>query len=603
MRPEQAGSSQRDIDTRTDVYSLGVVLYVLLTGELPLDMRQWQLQPLEMLRKLLEEEPPSPSVKISSDHGQSRATAEARGTEPTKLASLLRGDLDWITLKALEKDRERRYASPSDLAADLRRHLSHEPVLARPASFGYRLRKYIRRNRVAVAVASTLILLLAGFAAVQTSELRRITRERDRANHERDRATRITDFMTSMFKVSDPSEARGNSITAREILDRFSKDVDAGLVKDPDLQAQMMHVMGAVYVNLGLYSQARLLLSRAVQIRQRVLGPEHSDTLASMRELAHVLDVAGDYTGAEKLLRQTIDVQRRVLGPEHHDTLSSMNGLANVLADEGHVEEAEILYRQVLGGSRRVLGPQHPDTLKPMGNLAAILIERGKYAEAEKLQRETLDIGRSVRGPEHPDTAAWMHNLANILSLEGRYSEAAALYRETIDIDRRILGPEHPSTLLVMGNLAETLEKLGQYAESEKICRTTLEARRRVLGPEHPDSLVAASDLAFVIGKQGKYREAYKLLSKTLETQRRVLGSNNPDYAASIYDLACFAAWQGHSNEAVSLLREALDHGLDDKLSLGLEHDDELQKLRADPRFKAMIVNARQRLATAQKPD
>jgi non-specific serine/threonine protein kinase/serine/threonine-protein kinase len=210
MSPEQADSSP-DIDTRTDVYSLGVILFVLLTGELPLDMRQWQVQPLEMLRKLREDEPPSPSVKVSSDRRHSSATAEARGTEPAQLASLLRGDLDWITLRALEKRRERRYASPSDLAADLRRHLCHEPVLARPASVGYRVRKYIRRNRVAVAVASTLILLLAGFTEVQTSELRRITRERDRAD-------RVTNFMTDMFKVTNPNEARGKTVTAREIL-------------------------------------------------------------------------------------------------------------------------------------------------------------------------------------------------------------------------------------------------------------------------------------------------------------------------------------------------------------------------------------------------
>ena len=244
MSPEQADPNVQDIDTRTDVYSLGVVLYVLLTGLQPFETKQRQKQPLdELLRKLREEEPPRPSTKVSTDRDTSAATAEARGTEPKQLVSLLRGDLDWITMKALEKDRARRYGTPSELAADIRRYLNHEPVVARPASAGYRLRKYVRRHRVAVGVAAGLVLLLAAFSVLQAVQLRRITRERDRANRERDRATRITDFMTGMFKVSDPSEARGNSVTAREILDKASNDMETGLAKDPEVQSQMMQVM------------------------------------------------------------------------------------------------------------------------------------------------------------------------------------------------------------------------------------------------------------------------------------------------------------------------------------------------------------------------
>jgi serine/threonine protein kinase len=241
MSPEQADPSVQDIDTRTDVYSLGVVLYVLLAGLQPFETNLRQTQPLEeWLRKLREEEPPLPSSKVSKDRDSSTSTAEARGTEPKQLVNLLRGDLDWITMRALEKDRARRYGAPSELAADIRRYLNHEPVVARPSSAGYRLRKYTRRHRVAVGVAAGLVLLFAAFSVLQTLELRRITRERDRANRERDRATRITDFMTGMFKVSDPSQARGNSVTAREILDKASNDMEAGLAKDPEVQSQMM---------------------------------------------------------------------------------------------------------------------------------------------------------------------------------------------------------------------------------------------------------------------------------------------------------------------------------------------------------------------------
>jgi serine/threonine protein kinase len=275
MSPEQAGSGLNgggqdgvhDIDTRTDVYSLGVVLYVLLAGLQPFETKQGQKQPLdELLRKVREEEPPFPSHKVSADRDTSAATAAARGTEPRQLVSLLRGDLDWIAMKALEKDRARRYGAPSELAADIRRYLNHEPVVARPAGTGYRLRKYTRRHRVAVFVAAGLVLLLAGFSILQALQLRRITSERDRA-------TRITDFMTSMFKVSDPSAARGNSVTAREILDKASHDMGKGLAKDPEVQSQMMQVMASTYTNLGLYPRAHELAQRALDARLNISAP------------------------------------------------------------------------------------------------------------------------------------------------------------------------------------------------------------------------------------------------------------------------------------------------------------------------------------------
>jgi len=633
MSPEQADPGVRDLDTRTDVYALGVVLYELLTGSLPFDPKQWQEKPLdEALRQLREQDPPRPSTKVETQEEASSAAAAMRGTEPEQLASVLHGDLDWITMKTLEKDRTRRYGTPSELAADITRYLHNEPVTARPASTGYRLQKYVRRHRVGVAVAAAFVLLLVGVAILQAVQLRRTTRERDRAN-------RITDFMTGMFNQSNPSEALGNSITAREILDRASKDVDTGLTKDPELQAQMMYVMAVVYDNLGLYPHAQSLQQQALQIRRHVLGPENPDTLKSASHLAYVLYHQGHYAEAEKLDRETLAVQRRILGPEHPDTLISTGNLAGVLADqsryaeaekldretiqiqdrvlgterpdtlksenslarvlqaEGHYAEAEKLDRQTLEVQRRVLGPEHPDTLKTMKDLAVVLRNDGRYAESEKLYRETLEVERRVLGPEHPDTLMSMITLADVLSTEERYADEEKLYREVLSVQQRVLGPEHPTTLRSMNGLANALQDEGHYAEADRLYRETIDAETRVLGPEHRDTLSTENDLAIVLLNERHYAEAEKLHQDTLAVQRRVQGPESPDAASSTYNLGCVAALRGRRDEALSLLSEAVDHGLRPSVDLYLDKDPDLKSLHGDPRFALLVAHAKERAA------
>jgi non-specific serine/threonine protein kinase/serine/threonine-protein kinase len=351
MSPEQMDPMMADVDTRADVYSLGVVLYELLTGVLALDAKQWESKPFhEVLRQLHEEEPTSPSTRIRASPAAA-AIAEKRSTDPRQLAGMLRGDLDWITLKALERDRARRYGTPSELAADINRYLRNEPVIARPASAAYRAKKYVQRHKFGVAFVTAMAMLLMAFGVMQAIQLRRITRERDRAD-------RVTQFMTGMFKVSDPSEARGDDIRAREILDKASNDIDTGPANDPELQAQMMNVMGSVYQSLGLTSKAEPLLRRAVKIRQRALGPRNPDTLQSKYDLAELLTHEGHYPEAEKLCRETLDGRRSVLGPGHRDTLSSMTWLGWILFNEGHYSEAEKLYREAIEVAGRALGPQ-----------------------------------------------------------------------------------------------------------------------------------------------------------------------------------------------------------------------------------------------------
>jgi serine/threonine protein kinase len=572
MSPEQADSSIEDVDTRTDVYSLGVILYELLCGSLPFDTKKWQKQPVyEVLRQLREEDPLRPSTKIGTEPGSSSASAEMRGTEPRHLARQLHGDLDWITMKALEKDRTRRYGTPSELAADIERYLHNEPIAARPASATYRLQKYVRRHRVGVAIASSLALLLVAVAVAQMIALRRITRERDRAD-------RIAQFMTGMFKVSDPNEAKGNTVTAREILDKASTDMKTGLAHDPEVQAQMLDTMAHVYLNLGIFSQAQPLAEQAVAAGRKSVGVRNKTTLNSMSNLGFILMRKGQYADAEKVLRETMDGQKHVFGPKHLATVESMRLLGDTLEAEGRYAEADKIEREALATAQTALGPEHWETLLAMNVMANILDDEGRLAEAEKLYRETAEIQTRTLGAEHPDTLTTMSNLGAVLEEEGHLSEAEEMQRKTLELRTRVLGAEHPDTLAVKMNLGNTLNQAGRRAEAEKAYRETMDVQRRVLGPENPDTLTSAHSLANNLHDQGRNVEAEKLASETLDARRRVLGPDHPETLKIMSDLAGILASDG-------------EH---------MRRDDDLKSLRDDPKFQE-LVSAAERRPTASK--
>jgi non-specific serine/threonine protein kinase/serine/threonine-protein kinase len=603
MSPEQADPSVRDIDTRTDVYSLGVVLYVLLAGLQPFDTKQQQKFPLdELLRKLRVEEPPTPSTRVGGNRMNSAGAAEARGTEPRQLVKILRGDLDWITMKALEKDRARRYGTASDLASDIRHYLNHEPVVARPANISYQFRKYVRRHRVAAAVVSSLVIVLLSFSVLQALQLRRITHERDRANRERDRANRIAEFMTSMFKVSDPSQSRGNTITAREILDKASNDLNTGLAKDPEVQSQMMQDMARTYENLGLYPRAHELAQRALDSRLSLIGPDDPKTLEVRSQLGYIVDREGHYADSEKMLRQALDVERRVLGADNPLTLETMGHLGVVLGQEGRNEdgakldreaievgsktlgpeselvmqttldlgvalwnearypEAEHVFRQLVDVERRVLGADDLQTMKALGDLGLALKSQGRLAEAEPLYRDVLAKSQRVLGPEHPETAFNLDRLANLLSEEGHPAEAEKLTREELAIRLRALGPEHTRTLIAKINLSDELLKEGHSREAEKLQREALAVQVRIRGPENADSLIFKTYLAKSLNKEGRYAEAEKLARETYEFQRRDSGSQHTDTIDTLRELGKAMAYTHRYGDAYTLFQDVIQN-------------------------------------------
>jgi eukaryotic-like serine/threonine-protein kinase len=468
MSPEQAEMSGLDIDTRADVYSLGVILYELLTGALPFDARALRAQGVEEMRRTIREvDPPRPSTRVTSP--PAGAAVRDQGTSPRHLANQLRGDLDWIAMKALEKDRTRRYGSASDLAADLRRHLDDQPVLASPPSVTYRTRKFVRRHRFGVTTAATVAALLVVFAATMALQARRIAQERDRANREAATATQVSDFLVGLFAVSDPSEARGTTLTAREILESGARRIEKNLAAQPEVQARLMATMGTVYTNLGLYDRASPLLQQAVTIDRRLLGDDHPATLAAVTQLANLLWYQNRPNEAEQLYRDVAERRRRVLGEEHADTLRSNDDLASVYVVQKRLDEAERLGKRTLAVQQRTLGAEHPDTFYSMNILLAVYIRQERYAEGEPIARALVHGQRRVLGEEHPDTLTNMHNLARLYDGLDRPREAERIYLETIRSRRRVLGDLHPTTILSVSRLAALYQKEGRYADAEAL--------------------------------------------------------------------------------------------------------------------------------------
>jgi serine/threonine protein kinase len=565
MSPEQAVSSGEDIDTRTDVYSLGIIFYELLAGVPPIELRRIAFD--EFLRRLREEEPPKPSIKIRTrDSAVSTDLARKRQTEPLTLARQIRGDLDSIALKALEKDRSRRYGSPSDLAADIGRYLNNEPVLAVPPSTAYRARKFARRYRAAlvtIAAFASVLILAAGVAIWQSV---RATKQRNRADAEAAAAQAVNDFLKNdlLAQASSATQSGSNAkadpdLKVRTALDRAAARITGKFDGQPEVEATIRDTIGETYQDLGLYPEARTQLERALELHGRVLGPENPKTLKTINRLGNILDFLGKYPDAEVLFSRTLEIQRRVLGREHPDTLSSMNNLALVYYYQAKYAQAETLQSQTLEIRRRVLGPEHPDTLGSINNLAVVYLHQGKYPQAEPLLSQTLEIRRRMFGPEHPRTLASMNNLAEAYGSQGKYAQAEALDGQTLEIRRRVLGPEHPDTLYSMNNLANVYGAQGKYAQAEALYSQTLEISRRVLGPEHPDTLALLADCASMYQRQGKYALAETRAAQTLAGRRHALGSEHPDTMESAADLALAYQSQGKFAESEPLAREALE--------------------------------------------
>jgi len=451
--PEQIAGGA--ITTATDVYALGVLLYMLLTGRHPAGPGPYSAA--DLVKAVLEIEPRRASDAIES--GEAKTITAKRSTALDKLRRHLRGDLDTIIAKALKKNPAERYGSVTAFADDLHRYLRYQPITARPDSASYRLQKYVRRHWAGITAAAVLVLLLVSFAVVQAVQLRRITRERNRAN-------RIADFMTGIFKVSDPNETVGNTVTARDVLDKAANDIDTGLSKDPELQSQMMRVMGRAYLNLGFFARAQALLQRSLQLGGATGDVRDRNTLNAMHDLAWALLQQGQLAEAEKLERSLVEMQRRALGSGHPDTLATMGELAFTLCQKGKCAEGVELNREVLEKEKRMLGPDARDTLKTINNLSIMLAESGQPEQALALGKDSLERHVRIFGPDNIGTINAMINLGEFQRDAGHNDDAINTLRRALEIETRVFQPDQMETAYTRYALASVLVRTTQLDEA-----------------------------------------------------------------------------------------------------------------------------------------
>ena len=558
MSPEQAEMSGQNIDTRTDVYSLGAILYELLVGALPFDPKELRRAGFdEIRRKIREEDPPKPSTKLSTMGDASTMQAQKRQTEPSALIRQVRGDLDWITMKALEKDRTRRYGSPSELAADIDRFLHHQPIIARPPSTLYKARKFVRRHRVGVGVASTMAILLVAFSVTTAIQARRIAHERDRANQEAEASRQVSDFLTGLFKVSDPSEARGNSITAREILDKGADKITRELQGQPLVQGKLMNTMGFVYESLGLYDPAQKLLETALDIRTKSLGPDHPDVATTLSELGTVLWRKGEFAKAKALQEQALTIREKRLGPDSEVVASSLHNLGTLNWSQGDYGEARRLLERALAIREKILGPEHADVASTLNSLGAIAYKEGDLKKAGVMWERTLAIREKALGPDHPWVAQTLNNLAIVHTYTGDPKGAVPLLERVVQIQEKVLGPKHPDLASGLMNLGDAISRSGDPIGAKPYYARAV-AIQEAASPGNPELARFLDRLASVMLKENDLKGAQGLYERSLALRQKALGPKHPEVAESLGGLADCASQGGRLQEAEALYERAL---------------------------------------------
>ncbi len=563
MSPEQAELSPLGADTRSDIYSLGVLLYELLTGTTPFDKDRIHAASYDEVRRILrEEEPPRPSARLSTLAAELATTiAEDRRTDPRRLRQTVRGELDWIVSRCLEKDRNRRYDSASGLVADVERYLADEPVQACPPSATYQLRKFARRNK-AVLVTATLVAaaLILGTVASTWQAIRASRAEAGSRQREAETQA-VLDFVENKIIAAARPEGEagglGHDVTLRRAVEAALPFMETSLTDQPLIEARLRMTLGKSFRLLGEAGIAADQYHKARALFTKELGPDHCDTLSSMSGLANSYVYLGQHAEALKLGEETLALQKATLGPDHPNTLGCMNNLANSYADLGRHADALQLREETLALQKATLGPDHHNTLGCMNNLAKSYGDLGRYADAVRLDEETLARMKARLGQDHPDTLMSMNNLANHYGDIGRHADALKLHEETLALWKAKLGPDdHPHSLRSMNNLAYSMNNVAWalVASADPAARNTgraLELAKKMVELV-PDEDAFWGTLAVAHYRAGDWKAAVAALEMQIELQK---GGNSFDFV-----FLAMAHWQlGHKDEARRWYAQAVE--------------------------------------------
>ncbi len=563
MTPSYASPEQvraEAITTASDVYSLGVMLYELLSGRSP--YRLPRAAPHRIAWAVCEQQPEplgaAPGRTITTDaSGEStdpyvelETVARARRANPGELRRRLKGDLDHIVARALRKEPQKRYASVSRLSEDLGRHLHNLPVLARRGSFVYRSSKFARRHRVALAALILVAALVVGFVAVMARQARELAAERDRAEQS------LT-FLIDVMKAPEPGRARGETITARQILDRGAERILSETEGQPEVRATLMDAIGQVYLALGLLERAEPLLDRALEIRRDHLDDGHPRIADSLQHLALLHHELGDYSSAEALFRQALELRRQTADPLA--VAESLEGLSTTLRWSGQLDGAESIHTEALEIRRHQLGHSHPLVAQSLDSLASLSLRLGDYQRAARLYGEAEQIQRESLGMDHPDRAMTLKNLGLALDRQGELPRSEELVREAVTVLRKTLGESHPWFLQALLNLAGIVSHRGGHHEAEAIALEAVTFQRLHLGEQHPDLTLGLFRLGQVRVELDKLDVAETHFTEALAIARASLGDSHPRVGGIASGLALVSLERGELDEAERLYRQALD--------------------------------------------
>ena len=561
MSPEQAEMTSLDVDTRADVYALGVLLYELLTGHAPFDPKTLLAAGLDEMRRIIREtEPMRPSTRLSSlDASEQTTVARCRHSEPPKLVHQVRGDLDWIVMKCLEKDRTRRYETANGLANDLSRHLRNEPVSAAAPGAVYRAAKFIRRHKAGLATTAALVLLLMGGLVVSTWQAVRARKAEIKAETEANKSKQVARFLSDMLEGVGPSVALGRDTKLlREILDKTAARAGTDLTNQPEVEAELRTTMGTVYRELGASDRAEQMYQIALRLWTAVRGTGSLEEAELQENLSQALCGQSRNIEAEALVRRALAQERKLLPPDHADIALSLNDLAVYLHQQGKFPEAEARQREALAMRQRLFQGDHPNVAESLDNLGSTLFAQDKLAEAEPYQRQALAMRRRLFGEVSPQVAFSLNSLGSLLYRACKLEEAQTMFEEALAVRWKLQGPAHPDIATSLNNVGGVLLLRGKYDEAETNLLRGLAMRKMFLGTNHMDVAESLNNLAVLYQRQGRLVEAEAAQTEQLELSRRVLG-RHPRTATSLNNLAIVQRGLGKLQQAEKTQREALD--------------------------------------------